>query len=271
MTSLLDLPLELRVQIYKYCLVVGRVYPYASKDLIQSLGGKFVRPATQLLRVSTQIRHEARSLLYGQNTFVLSDHKDIAIFRRQTSGLHSIAKDKTRKRNKAKPASPSSDNGPPRVEQSPDALSLIRRVDISFSKFDVEDWEYEIYIDKHADSLKAYLRSGFMARPIEDAGDELHGNLGMALCQLWSKSCEVLEPMKLDVLDIDLSMAIDLPGCCDMGKEVAEMIRLPRGLPEHLNVKVAGIQRANILKKIVIQGYQVEFDPCAYEGSSSSE
>lgn len=69
-TGLLDIPLELRRQIYQYCLV--RPSPLTVNCIwndILPVGDASVRHQKSLLLVCSQVSEEALDVLYGDNVF----------------------------------------------------------------------------------------------------------------------------------------------------------------------------------------------------------
>ena len=77
-SSLLELPPEIRCQIYEYLLVCGKVFPYSSfdntkKDDKEANG--YTRPTTAITQVSKLIQKESESILYSKNTFVLPSRR----------------------------------------------------------------------------------------------------------------------------------------------------------------------------------------------------
>jgi hypothetical protein len=75
----LDLPLEVRVCIYGYLVVVGKVFytpdKYAMQSELRFEGMNTYRePSLQILRVCKQIREEAEAIYASKNTFILPDH-----------------------------------------------------------------------------------------------------------------------------------------------------------------------------------------------------
>jgi hypothetical protein len=69
-----QLPAEIRNQIYRYCLVVGEVYPRPRPEEDDRLRdrSKFQKAQTQVFGVCRQIFAEAASLYFAENKFVLS-------------------------------------------------------------------------------------------------------------------------------------------------------------------------------------------------------
>lgn len=77
-TSLLQLPPEIRCQIYEYLLVCGKVFPYRSFDGIKKEdkeASAYARPTTNITQVSKLIKRESESVLYSRNTFVLPSRR----------------------------------------------------------------------------------------------------------------------------------------------------------------------------------------------------
>lgn len=78
MSHFLALPLEIRVMIYKYCLVVGKVFPYTLSEhhymyiskTRQAASGCDV-PEVAILRACRTIYQEAEPILYQENVFAL--------------------------------------------------------------------------------------------------------------------------------------------------------------------------------------------------------
>lgn len=72
----MDLPPEIRLMIYDYCLIVEgrRITPYPSEAdrAIMPTPPSKEKPAVALLQVSRQIRQEAQPSLYGKNVWCLS-------------------------------------------------------------------------------------------------------------------------------------------------------------------------------------------------------
>ncbi|KAI9747165.1 MAG: hypothetical protein M1835_002199 [Candelina submexicana] len=70
----MDLPLEIRMIIYEYLLVVGKVFRYAkSQDDPRYTGWKdYECPNTQLFAVSHQLKKESENMYYSKNLFILS-------------------------------------------------------------------------------------------------------------------------------------------------------------------------------------------------------
>ncbi|KAI9706008.1 MAG: hypothetical protein M1836_005414 [Candelina mexicana] len=70
----MDLPLEIRMNIYEYLLVVGKVFRCAkSQDDPRYTGWKeYESPNTQLFAVSHQFKKETENMYYSKNLFVLS-------------------------------------------------------------------------------------------------------------------------------------------------------------------------------------------------------
>ena len=69
----LDLPLEIRMMVYEYALVVGHVF---SKEVAVSdkrhMGSlSYERPATQLFLVCRQIKRECEPIFFSRNHFVI--------------------------------------------------------------------------------------------------------------------------------------------------------------------------------------------------------
>lgn len=81
MSRFLALPLEIRITIYKYCLVVGKVFPYLASDVRSSdVYGhpdweqealEYELPEISLLAVCKSIYQEAEPILYQKNIFAL--------------------------------------------------------------------------------------------------------------------------------------------------------------------------------------------------------
>jgi hypothetical protein len=70
----LQLPPEIRNKIYRYCLVVGEVYPRPKSDEDARLNDRsnFQQPQTQMFQLCRQIFAEAAPLYFAENKFVLS-------------------------------------------------------------------------------------------------------------------------------------------------------------------------------------------------------
>jgi hypothetical protein len=73
----LDLPTELRVEIYEYVVVVGKIF--YTPDWYDKREGpvrfykcdEYAVPSLQLLRVCKQVRHEAENVYATKNLFIL--------------------------------------------------------------------------------------------------------------------------------------------------------------------------------------------------------
>jgi len=72
--SFVQLPPEIRNKIYRYCLVVGEVYPRPRLDEDDRLKNfsTFQKPQTQVFEVCRQIFAEAAPLYFAENKFILS-------------------------------------------------------------------------------------------------------------------------------------------------------------------------------------------------------
>jgi hypothetical protein len=72
--SFLQLPAEIRNGIYRYCLVVGEVYPRPKPEIDDRLNDRseFQKPQTQVFQLCRQILVEAAPLYFAENKFVLS-------------------------------------------------------------------------------------------------------------------------------------------------------------------------------------------------------
>jgi hypothetical protein len=70
----LQLPAEIRNMIYRYCLVVGEVYPRPKPHDDDRLNDRanFQQPQTQVFQLCRQIFAEAAPLCFAENKFVLS-------------------------------------------------------------------------------------------------------------------------------------------------------------------------------------------------------
>jgi hypothetical protein len=70
----LRLPAEIRNMIYRYCLVVGEVYPRAKPEEDDRLSNRsnFQKAQTQVFEVCRQIFTEAAPLYFAENKFILS-------------------------------------------------------------------------------------------------------------------------------------------------------------------------------------------------------
>jgi hypothetical protein len=74
----LDLPVELRVQVYEELLVVGKIF-YTPDDYAVSNEKRFKdwkayrTPSLEMLRVCKQVHGEAEEVYLGKNLFVLPD------------------------------------------------------------------------------------------------------------------------------------------------------------------------------------------------------
>ena len=70
----LQLPAEIRNMIYRYCLIVGEVYPRPKPDEDDRLNDRsnFQQPQTQVFQLCRQIFAEAAPLYFAENKFVLS-------------------------------------------------------------------------------------------------------------------------------------------------------------------------------------------------------
>jgi hypothetical protein len=73
----LRLPAEIRNKIYRYCLVVGEVYPRAKSEEDDRLSNRsnFQKAQTQVFEVCRQIFTEATPIYFAENKFILSDSK----------------------------------------------------------------------------------------------------------------------------------------------------------------------------------------------------
>jgi hypothetical protein len=70
----LELPAETRNKIYRYCLVVGEVYPRSDSHEDERMDDevKFQQPQTRIFELCRQIFAEAAPLYFAENKFVLS-------------------------------------------------------------------------------------------------------------------------------------------------------------------------------------------------------
>lgn len=90
-----QLPPEIRNKIYRYCLVVGEVYPRPRHDEDDRFDSrsKFERPQTKIFQLCRQIFEEATPIYFAENKFVLSYGQwpwfrhAITIRARNTSGM----------------------------------------------------------------------------------------------------------------------------------------------------------------------------------------
>lgn len=92
MANLMDLPVELRIRIYNYSFVVGKIYPYANAAGLNTTQPHPFHPPQflSLLRANKIIHAEAEPFIYQKNTVVLPKAPWSAIFFR--SCLNSTTK-----------------------------------------------------------------------------------------------------------------------------------------------------------------------------------
>ncbi|KAH0291758.1 hypothetical protein M436DRAFT_44182 [Aureobasidium namibiae CBS 147.97] len=93
--SFIRLPPEIRNTIYRYCLIVGEVYPRPKHDEDDRFNCRshFERPQTQIFQLCRQVFNEAAPIYFGENKFILSYgvwpwfHHAITIRAKNTSGM----------------------------------------------------------------------------------------------------------------------------------------------------------------------------------------
>jgi hypothetical protein len=120
---ILDLPAELRLQILKYLVVVGKVFfTPGTSELCDSLRYKqwkdYRKPSLSILRVCKQIKSEAEEVYFTKNLFVLPQSFN------KLSPFHTAAAD------------PSLPN-PTRIIFQDNSCRLITHLSVAFSSFAV--------------------------------------------------------------------------------------------------------------------------------------
>lgn len=134
MPSFLDLPREIRDQIYSHCLLVnGEVVAHPAYFEEQSIFGDdgLSRPVFALLCVSRQIHQETATIVYGQNTWHIPNTTRLDL----------------------------------RLELYRNNAFLFRRVSLCFSWKDIQEHQIILYLQ--CTGIQLYRRSG----PQESAGD----------------------------------------------------------------------------------------------------
>lgn len=201
MPEFLTLPLEIKRMVYRYCLVVGHVFPYAfaerssdtqhgHKELVGWRSTSSTKPAVNILAVCQTIRREAEPILYQNNTFNLPTRDLTARF--FGSSLN-----------------------------TPERRSWLKRVEVSLEERDMVKADREVVLDEQL--LLAREELLFSRGQDNRLGYLLHDGYSNHLVSvIWPrKLAPILNLLRLEKLVVDFSRACCPSMCCKLHRKAA--------------------------------------------------